>query len=175
MPQRAVALVTDSNAQLTEGLRSRYGIAVVPLTVVVDGIPYHEGVDLDAREFWARLQAGAEVGTAAPSPGEFVAVYQEAASRGARSIVSVHVGSNTSGIVGAARLAARASAVPVEVVDTGTASFGVAAWPRWWSTRSGLPSASTPGPARWAPSPGRRQADTRAPGALSTDQRKRTR
>ena len=127
MPQRAVALVTDSNAQLTEGLRSRYGIAVVPLTVVVDGIPYHEGVDLDAREFWARLQAGAEVGTAAPSPGEFVAVYEEAVSRGARSIVSVHVGSNTSGIVGAARLAARASAVPVEVVDTGTASFGVAA------------------------------------------------
>ena len=123
----ATALVTDSNAQLTEALRSRYEIAVVPLTVVIDGTPYHEGVDLSADDFWARVQAGADVSTAAPSPGEVLAVYEEQVAKGAGSIVSVHVGSSTSGVLNAVQLAARASPVPVEVVDTGTASFGVSA------------------------------------------------
>jgi DegV family protein with EDD domain len=53
-------------------------------------------------------------------------VYEEAAAAGASAILSVHIGSNTSATVDAARLAARGSSVPVEIVDTGTASFPIA-------------------------------------------------
>src|SRR5919206_87199 len=48
------------------------------------------------------------------------------AARGVDAILSVHLGSNISGTVNAASLAAAASPVPVRVVDTGSASFGVA-------------------------------------------------
>ena len=41
-----IGLVTDSNAQLPADLRDRYQVGVVPLTVVVDGTPYKEGVDI---------------------------------------------------------------------------------------------------------------------------------
>ena len=121
-----IALVTDSNSQLPADLRDRYGIRVVPLVVMVDGEEHEEGIDLDAREFYARLAAGATVSTAAPAPGRFVEAYEAAAAAGATQIVSIHIGSNTSATIDAARIAAGTATVPVEIVDTETASFPVA-------------------------------------------------
>lgn len=125
-----IGLVTDSNTQLPNGLRDRYGIRVVPLTVVIDGTAYHEGVDLDPAEFLARSRAGATMSTAAPSPGQFAEVYGELAAAGAERILSVHVGAQLSATLEAARLGAASSPVPVELVDTGSASFaaGCCVW-----------------------------------------------
>jgi len=120
-----IALVTDSNAQLPDTLRERYDVLVVPLTIVVDGDEFVEGVDLTSDEFYARLGAGAAVSTAAPAPGRFVEAYASAADRGADAVLSVHIGSNTSATVDSATIAARMSAIPVEIVDTGTASFPI--------------------------------------------------
>jgi DegV family protein with EDD domain len=121
-----IGLVTDSGSQIPSVLRDRFDVAVVPLAIVLDDEVYREGTDLTAGDFYARLAAGATVSTSAPSPGDFVAVYERAAARGAEEIVSVHTGSNISATVGAATIAARTSPVPVEIVDTGTASFAVA-------------------------------------------------
>ena len=120
------ALVTDSSAQMPPELRDRYGVRVVPLTVVVDGEPFREGIEITTEDFYRRLAAGAEVSTSAPAPGDVMKVYDEAAAAGATEILSIHIGSNTSGTVNAIGLARSASPVPVEVVDTGTASFAVA-------------------------------------------------
>ncbi len=121
-----IGLVTDSNAQLPPDLRERYQVGVVPLTVVVGGRPYREGVDITSAEFYERLGSGAEVSTAAPSPGEALEVYEQAASGGATEVLSIHIGSNTSATINAVKVAAGSSPVPVEVVDTETASFAVA-------------------------------------------------
>jgi DegV family protein with EDD domain len=121
-----IGLVTDSNAQLPSDLRERYQVGVVPLTVVVDDHPYQEGVDITTAEFYDRLAAGASVSTAAPSPGSALAAYERSAAAGATEILSIHIGSNTSATVNAVRVAAASSPVPVEIVDTGTASFAVA-------------------------------------------------
>ena len=121
-----IGLVTDSNAQLPAELAERYGVEVVPLTVVVDGVEHLEGVDLDADDFYARFaMARPTVSTAQPSPGRFAAAYEAVAERGATEILSVHIGSSVSGTVNAARLASQVSPVPVRIVDTGTASFAV--------------------------------------------------
>ena len=120
------ALVTDSSAQMPAELRDRYDVRVVPLTVVVDGEPYREGVEITTEDFYRRLESGAEVSTSAPAPGDVMKVYDEAAAAGASEILSIHIGSNTSGTVNAVELARGASDIPVEVVDTGTASFAVA-------------------------------------------------
>jgi DegV family protein with EDD domain len=122
-----IKLVTDSNAQLPAELAERFDVEVVPLTVTVDGVPYLEGVELDADRFYERFASGApEVTTSQPSPGRFDEVYRRAAEGGATEILSVHIGSAVSGTLNSARVAARTSPVPVRLVDTGTASFGVA-------------------------------------------------
>ena len=123
-----IAIVTDSNAQLPAELVERFSVAVVPLTVTVDGIHYAEGVDLDADGFYAFFEGGAapKVSTSQPSPGRFVDAYVRSAERGATEILSIHIGSALSGTLNSARIATGSSPVPVRLVDTGTASFGVA-------------------------------------------------
>jgi DegV family protein with EDD domain len=121
-----ISLVTDSNALVPPDLRARFGVDVVPLTVVVDGVPYDEGVDLTTAAFYERLAAGSEVSTAAPAPGVLLGAYERAAARGSSAVLSIHIGSNMSATVGSARIAASSSPIPVEIVDTGTASFPVA-------------------------------------------------
>jgi DegV family protein with EDD domain len=125
----AARIVTDSNAMLPAELAARFDILEVSLTIVVDGTarPEHE---IDLPGFYDQLRRGTPITTSAPSPGEVLAVYQRAAAAGAESILSIHVGSNQSATVDAARLAAREADVPVEIVDTGTASFieGCCVW-----------------------------------------------
>lgn len=122
-------IVTDSNAMLPEDLRARFGIAVVPLTVVVDDVAHREDT-LDPVEFCRLLRRGVSVSTSAPSPGELLAAYEEASGAGVEAVLSIHLGSNQSATVAAARLAARDASVPVTIVDTGTASFiqGCCVW-----------------------------------------------
>jgi len=121
-----ICLVTDSNGQLPIALQQEYGVLVVPMTVVVDGVAHLEGVDLDLAGITAALKRGAAVGSSTPSPGQFLKSYEQAADEGATQLLSIHAGGGISGVANTARLAASMSRVPVEVVDTGSASFPVA-------------------------------------------------
>jgi DegV family protein with EDD domain len=121
----AVALVTDSNANLPPAVLARGGVRVVPLVVTVEGVDFQEGVDLDPAWCYARLAAGAEVVTASPSPGRFLAAYQAAADAGASAVVSIHLGSNLSSTASSANVAKAMSPIPVELVDSGLAAYGV--------------------------------------------------
>jgi DegV family protein with EDD domain len=126
-PRGVVGLCTDSSAQLPPDLADRFGVEIVPLTVVVDDDEHLEGIDLDADGFYARFGPDHRptVATSQPSPGQFAMAYDALAERGCTEILSIHVSSAVSGTINAARLAARHAAVPVRLVDSGTASFGV--------------------------------------------------
>jgi DegV family protein with EDD domain len=121
-----IQIVTDSAAMLPDEVRRRFGISVVPMTITIEGRDFTEGIDLTTAEFYARVAAGAEVSTAAPSPGRFVDAYTAAADRGASAVLSIHTGSAYSATVASATLAAGMSDIPVSVVDTGVGSFPVA-------------------------------------------------
>lgn len=122
-----IGLCTDSNAQLPQSLIERYDVEVVPITVTIDEQEYLEGVDLDADAFYAMFQSGSRpaVSTSQPSPGQFGLAYEELVARGCTEILSIHVSSAMSGTLNAARLGARGFDVPVRLVDSGTASFGI--------------------------------------------------
>lgn len=93
--------------------------------MALDGEPFDERV-ASLGGFYERLRGGALATTSLPSPGNFADAYERAAARGAEGIVSIHLDARTSGTVAAAELAARDAPLPVRVVDTRTASFGVA-------------------------------------------------
>ncbi len=123
-----IGLVTDSSSQIPDELAERLSVEVVPVLVAVDGVEYREGVDLDADAFWAQVTTGGpmpSVNTSQPSPGAIAESYRRAVERGATEIVSVHVAEAYSGTMNSARLAAEMVDVPVHVVDSGTASFGI--------------------------------------------------
>jgi DegV family protein with EDD domain len=123
-----IGICTDSSSQLPVELADRLGVAVVPLTVTVDGVDHLEGVDLDADGFYRHFTGGhrPEVSTAAPSPGRFLAAWEQLATAGATEVISIHIGADLSATLGSAQVAARDAPVPIRLVDTGTASFAVA-------------------------------------------------
>jgi DegV family protein with EDD domain len=122
-----IGICTDSNSQLPETLTERYGVEVVPVTVTVNDHDYLEGVDLDADRFYEMLSAEPRpsVSTSHPSPGQFAAAYESLLHRGCDEILSIHVTAAASGTLNSARLATRSLEVPIRLVDSGTAGFGV--------------------------------------------------
>lgn len=120
-----VRVCTDSSAQLPAQLADALGAVVVPVPVTLDARSFEEGVDLEPDWFYERLANGARATTSQPSPARFRQAYEAAAATGADEVLSVHLALQASGTVEAARTAARDAPIPVTVVDTGTASFGV--------------------------------------------------
>lgn len=120
------ALVTDSNSQIPKSLQERYDVGVVPIPVVVNGVEYLEGVDLEADDFYAHFADGSpDVSTSQPSPGAFVEAYQACIDAGHTEIISVHVAESLSGTLNSARIAADMVDADVRLVDSQTLSFGV--------------------------------------------------
>ena len=113
-----VAVVTDSTAYLPADLVVRNHITVVPVSVVIDGVVFDEGVDISAIEVADALRSRASVTTSRPSPERFLRAYQAAEADGATEIVSAHLSSDMSGTYDSAVLAARESPIPVTVLDT---------------------------------------------------------
>ena len=143
--QPVLGLVTDSSSQISPELAERYGVEVVAMTVNLAGVDFREGEDLDADRFYEHFADGAhpEITTSQPAPGQFVEAYQRLVDRGCTEIISIHIAEAMSGTVASASVAASSVGVPVHVIDTGSASFGVAicVWAAGVAVRrGGLPS-----------------------------------
>lgn len=116
----SVAIVTDSTAYLPAELvrDGSVPITVVPLHIVMGGRQQREGVDVTIADLSAALRTFLPVSTSRPPPQAFLEAYEAAAASGASHIVSIHLSSAMSGTCSSALLAAAASPVPVEVVDS---------------------------------------------------------
>ena len=122
---RGVAVVTDSTAYLPPDLVERYRLTVVPLQVVVGGRSLAEGVEVGSDEVARALREWRPVTTSRPSPQTFAETYL---SLEVPEIVSVHLSSDLSGTVDAARVAAKqvaARGVHVAVVDSRSLGMGL--------------------------------------------------
>jgi len=97
-----VRIVTDSCSDIPQEEAKQLGISVVPVYVRFGDEVYRDGVDIDSREFYHKLvTSSVHPSTAAPSPGDFAKVYEEAAQK-TDEIVSIHVTSKDSATYDAA-------------------------------------------------------------------------
>ena len=122
-----VKIVTDSSADLPEGLVKELGITVIPLYVRFGEEVYRDRVDMSEDEFYQRLTEGSvHPNTTQPSPQDFVDVYQELAP-GADGIVSIHLSAKLSGTCSSALQAKEmvGKKCPVEIVDSEVLSMAL--------------------------------------------------
>jgi DegV family protein with EDD domain len=121
-----IRIVTDSNCDLPQELIARYGISVVPLYINVGKKSYLDGVEMTHEQFYEGLpHFEYHPTTSVPGPGRLVQEYERLADAGATGIVSIHIGSALSAMVGVARLAAQETQkAPVTVFDSGQLTLG---------------------------------------------------
>lgn len=108
-----VKIITDSTARLTPEEVAQYDISVVPLTVMIDGTVYHDGVSITPSEFIEKMAASKNLPTTSqPSLGAFTEVYETVPED--VEVLSLHLTHHLSGTVQAAEQAARL--VPHDIV-----------------------------------------------------------
>jgi DegV family protein with EDD domain len=94
---RAVAIVTDSTADLPSELARTRSITIVPLTLNFEGESLLDGIDITPADFYRRLpSATTHPTTSQPSAGRFAETYS-ALLKDHDSIVSVHISEKLSG------------------------------------------------------------------------------
>src|SRR6187402_3334064 len=93
----SVAVVTDSSADLSAELVGDLQISVIPLRVMIGGVPYLEGEEVGAEDVTEALRTKVAVTTSRPSPQAFVATYARLAEAGYAAVVSVHLSAEVSG------------------------------------------------------------------------------
>ena len=121
------ALVVDSTADFPEAPERFRNWRVVPLYVRFGDESYRDYVELTPAAFYERLRAAPETpATSQPTPGDFLAAYEELA--GYERIFSVHIAGKLSGTIESARAAAGLLDSPerVRAIDSGSASAAIA-------------------------------------------------
>ncbi|MFQ5886022.1 MAG: DegV family protein [Anaerolineae bacterium] len=121
-----VAVVTDGGAAMPPELVEEYDIAVVPFQLMWEGETLRDGIDITPTQFYRRLRTAKSLPTTSqPLAGDFVRLYSELGGE-AEAIASIHVAKEFSGTYNTALLAAKqAATIPIEVVDSRTATMGL--------------------------------------------------
>ena len=124
----SIRVVTDSSCDLPQSLVDALRIEIVPLTIRFGDEELVDREELSTDEFWHRLEHSKLLPeTAAPSAGAFEAKFRELQARGATGIVCINLSSHLSATMQAAQVAAAAvsSDIPVQVIDSQSASMGL--------------------------------------------------
>ncbi len=130
MENRTFAIVTDSLANPTPEQREKYYYEVIPAIVRIEGKTYLDFVDITAKQAFEFMEKNPkDYATAAPSQGDFMAIFKKAAGNGAKNIICVVLTKKLSATWNSARLSKEALQkelpnVRIEVIDSEVAGAG---------------------------------------------------
>jgi DegV family protein with EDD domain len=119
------AIVLDSTADFPDAHERFPNWRVVPLYVNFGTESFRDGVDLTAAEFYERLRTATQLPTTSqPTPGDFLAAYEELAAY--ERILSVHIAAKLSGTFqSAGTAAAQLGDGRVRTIDSQSASVAI--------------------------------------------------
>ena len=117
-----VRITADSTCDLSPELIRKYGIGIVPLSVIIDGEVFHDGVDVTPRDIFRAVEAGKSVRTAAVNTYEYREFFREQL-QDCDQIVHICISSEFSTCYNDAMEAARTNA-NIFVVDSRNLSTG---------------------------------------------------
>jgi DegV family protein with EDD domain len=122
------AIVLDSTSDFFDARERHANMRIVPLYVLFDGEALRDHVDIGPAAFYERLASSKTLPTTSqPTPGDFLACYEELHAAGYQRIWSLHLTSKLSGThESAVRAAEQLGGDIVRVVDTETASLACA-------------------------------------------------
>ena len=122
-----IHLVTDSTSDISPSDAQALGVHVVPLIVRFGEEQYRDGVDIDADQFYAKLEnAGVHPTTSQPSPDAFATLYRTLLADPDDHVVGLHISSKMSGTLQSATLAAQGfDPGRIHLVDTESVSGGL--------------------------------------------------
>lgn len=118
-----IAIVTDSTCDWSAEEYTKNNVVMVPLKIQIDDETLLDQLELSSEAFYNRMEAAADIPkTSQPSPGDFIAIYNDLAEQGFEAIISLHIAPMLSGTFASAEMAAKEISIPVAVIDSKNAS-----------------------------------------------------
>ena len=119
-----IVITSDSTCDLGEELVSRYGIEIMPLSVILGGQTYKDGIDIVPADIFRYFdETGQLPKTAAPSVEEYENFFSRFVEEG-KTVIHFNISSRASGSNGFAVTAAKKFGENVYVVDSYALSTG---------------------------------------------------
>lgn len=72
-----VAILTDSNSGITQKQGEEAGIYVIPMPFMMGNETYYEDISLTRKEFYEKLEGGADISTSQPSPADLMDLWNK--------------------------------------------------------------------------------------------------
>ena len=118
-----IKILSDSTCDLSQELLEKYDISVLPLTVIKDGKPYGDNVDITPAEIFAHVAAGGDLcTTTATNMGEYADWFAKYAAE-YDGVIHINLGSGFSSCYQNACLAAE-DFDNVRIIDSKNLSTG---------------------------------------------------
>ena len=92
-----VAIVTDSNAGISQVEAESLGIFVIPMPFIINEETLFEDINLTKEQFFERLKDDADISTTQPSPEQVMNLWNELFEKGYDEIVHIPMSSGLSG------------------------------------------------------------------------------
>jgi DegV family protein with EDD domain len=96
MNEQKIAILVDSGSDVPKPQREQYGMYVAPLTIIYKDAEYHDGVDIQPEDVFARF-ATEIPSTSLPSPATIAAAFAQIKADGYEKVVVVTISSGLSG------------------------------------------------------------------------------
>lgn len=111
-----IAIVTDSNSDITQSQAKEIGIHVLPMPFMIDGETFYEEITLSQEAFYQKLAQNADISTSQPSPESIMQLWDELLKE-ADEIVHIPMSSGLSGSCQTAAMLAQDYNGKVHVVN----------------------------------------------------------
>lgn len=119
-----VVITVDSAADLPEDIADKYGIKIMPMKVIIDGVEKKDGVDITASELFDYVENTGKIPkTSAVPPAEYTEFF-EGLTKGGKSVVHLSFCSELSSTCRNAKMASE-SMGNVYVIDTRNLAGGI--------------------------------------------------
>lgn len=122
---KKLAIITDSASGVSNEFAAEHDIKVLPMTVIIDGVAYREGIDATTEEIYEKLQVSGEgAKTSQPTIGEFIEMY-ESIQQDERydAVIAIHASSDLTGTYQSSLSASQECTKPVVVIDSSRGSY----------------------------------------------------
>lgn len=122
----AYRIVVDSSSDIPQDISSKLGIVTVPMPVYIDGITYHEGVDIFPERFYSDFEGYQDLPkTSQPSPNVLKDTYEKILAEG-NDVIAIHLSSGLSSTYQSAKMIRELCSCPerIHIIDSLGASLG---------------------------------------------------
>lgn len=122
-----IKIICDSTCDMEKEMASKLNVSILPLTVIIEGKEYKDGIDFKKDEFYDILDKCKELpSTSQVTPEQFLNEFEDAYTKGYESVITINLNSLASGTYQSAVIAKgffeekHADVMRIEVIDSGT-------------------------------------------------------